>query len=179
MTAPVSPVADELASAVAAARDSKPAALCYLGLGVAARAVAVAIREQGWTVPVVANSALMFGYIRKDWRPDWEGWVYVDTIADENPVRAELKARAPRTAAGSVGIAAYDIGRLIAAALTRAGEPTRNGIRAALEQVKRLPATSGHVGTTMGFGRWDHGALKGPYLVLREWRDGRSVQRST
>jgi hypothetical protein len=28
----------------------------------------------------------------------------------------------------------------------------------------------------MGFGTYDHAALKGHYLVLREWRDGRSVQ---
>jgi hypothetical protein len=48
-------------------------------------------------------------------------------------------------------------------------------MRDALERVKLLPATCGHDGTTMGFGCWDHGALKGRYLVLREWRDGRSV----
>ena len=28
----------------------------------------------------------------------------------------------------------------------------------------------------MGFGGWDHAALKGPYLVLRSWREGRTVQ---
>jgi hypothetical protein len=28
----------------------------------------------------------------------------------------------------------------------------------------------------MGFGVWDRAALKGHFLVLREWRDGRSVQ---
>jgi len=28
----------------------------------------------------------------------------------------------------------------------------------------------------MGFGNWDRGALKGEYLVLREWRNGTSVE---
>jgi hypothetical protein len=28
----------------------------------------------------------------------------------------------------------------------------------------------------MGFGIWDHAALKGGYLVLRQWRGGKSVQ---
>ena len=28
----------------------------------------------------------------------------------------------------------------------------------------------------MGFGHYDHAALKGQYLVLREWRDGTTVQ---
>ena len=40
----------------------------------------------------------------------------------------------------------------------------------------------GHVeyhGTIMGFGRWDRGALKGRYLVLRSWRDGASVDVDT
>ena len=32
------------------------------------------------------------------------------------------------------------------------------------------------LGTLMGFGVWDHAALKGHYLVLRTWRDGQSVQ---
>ena len=31
----------------------------------------------------------------------------------------------------------------------------------------------------MGFGVWDHAALKGEYLVLREWRDGKTVQVDT
>ena len=42
--------------------------------------------------------------------------------------------------------------------------------------MKQLPAASGYEGTLMGFGVWDRGALKGPFLVLRAWRDGRTVQ---
>ena len=53
------------------------------------------------------------------------------------------------------------------------------GIADGLRRVKLLPATSGHEGTTMGFGVFDHAALKGAYLVLREWRDGHSVQIET
>jgi ABC-type branched-subunit amino acid transport system substrate-binding protein len=175
-SASVSPLAEDLSEAIKDVREHEPAAVCYLGLGMAARPVAVAIKEHGWSVPVVANSALMFGYLRKDWRADWEGWVYVDTLADDNPVRVELKERDRRTAAGSVGVAGYDIGRLLGLAIGRLGSPTRAELRDGLEQIKRLPAASGHAGTVMGFGWWDHAALKGPYLVLREWRDGRSVQ---
>ncbi len=49
-------------------------------------------------------------------------------------------------------------------------------MRQGLERVKALPAASGGEGTVMGFGAWDHGALKGPYLVLRSWRDGKTVE---
>jgi len=51
-------------------------------------------------------------------------------------------------------------------------QTSRDGLRRA----KQLPATSGYDGTLMGFGTMEHAALKGHYLVLREWRDGRSVQ---
>ena len=42
--------------------------------------------------------------------------------------------------------------------------------------VKALTAATGRAETLMGFGTWDRGALKGPYLVLRQWRGGLSVE---
>ncbi len=175
-SAPVSALAEDLTGPVGEVRAAAPEALCYLGLGVAARAVALAVQQLAWDIPVVANSALMFGYLKKDWRAGWEGWTYVDTVADDNPERDLLRERSPRSAAGPVGVAAYDIGRLVGHAVLRSEEASREGLRVALEGVKRLPAASGHGGTTMGFGAWDRGALKGDYLVLRTWRGGKTVQ---
>jgi len=130
-------------------------------------------------VPVLANSALMFGYARPDWRDGYRGWEYLDTIADDNDVRVALALRSPRAAAGPIGCAAYDIGRLVGEAIARSDHLTRAGLAEGLRRVKHLPAASGHPGTLMGFGHYDHAALKGHYLVLREWRDGRSVQVAT
>jgi ABC-type branched-subunit amino acid transport system substrate-binding protein len=178
-SAAISPVSTDAADVVGRLRSSSPDALMYLGLGMAARTVALALEADGWKLPVVANSALMFGYARPDWRPGWEGWVYVDTVADDNPGRQALAARSRATAAGPVGVAAYDIGRLLGEALARCQHLTRHGVRDALESVKRLPATSGSPGTIMGFGCWDHAALKGPYLVLRQWHDGKTVPYGT
>jgi hypothetical protein len=62
------------------------------------------------------------------------------------------------------------MGRLLGEGLARAPELARAGVRAGLERVKALPAATGRPGTAMGFGNWDRGALKGEYLVLREWR---------
>ncbi len=118
----------------------------------------------------------MFGYARPDWRDGYAGWEYVDTIADDNPLRAMLHERSPRAAGGPIGCAAYDMGRLVGEAIARCDHLTRAGVAEGLRRVKLLPATSGHAGTIMGFGVYEHAALKGPYLVLREWRDGRSVQ---
>lgn len=157
-------------------RDSGADAVVYLGLGIGARALALSLAAAAWKVPVVANSALMFGYARKDWRADWEGWVYIDTIADDNPARLSLMQKSPAAAAGPMGVAAYDAGRILGEALAACEHLTRAGVTDAFERVKCLPASSGHPGTTMGFGCWDHGALKGPYLVLRSWRGGKTVQ---
>ena len=118
----------------------------------------------------------MFGYGQRDWRAAWDGWVYVDTVADDNESRARLRERSRASAAGPIGVAAYDLGRLLGEGIARSVHLTRDGIREGLERVKQLPATSGREGTMMGFGVWDHAALKGPYLVLRSWREGRTVQ---
>src|SRR5262249_44800315 len=130
--------------------ESSPDAVVYLGLGVAARATAVALAAANSDLPVVANSALMFGYAQRDWRAGWEDWVYVDTLSDENRVRATVRERDRATVAGPVGTAGYDIGRLLAEAFARTDHLTRAGVREGLERVKRLPAASGHEGTTMG-----------------------------
>ena len=174
--AAISALAQDVSGTARRLRASDPDALVYLGLGVAARALALATEAEGWDVAVVANSALMFGYARRDWRAGWEGWVYVDGVADDNQVRARLRGRSPRSAAGPIGLAAYDMGRLIGEAVARAAHLTRDGVRDALERVKQLPAASGMDGTTMGFGHYDHGALKGRYLVLRRWEQGKTVQ---
>jgi branched-chain amino acid transport system substrate-binding protein len=172
----ISPLSEDGATVVSRLRAGEPDAVVYLGLGVAARTVAVALQASGWAPPVVANSALMFGYARNDWRSGWEGWVYLDTVSDGNTARQRLKGRSAATAAGPIGVAAYDIGRLLGEALVQARHLTRRGIKDGLERVKRLPAASGLEGTTMGFGPWDRGALKGEFLVRRVWRQGRTVE---
>ncbi len=175
-SAAISPLTTDVTAVVARLRDTRPAALVYFGLGVASRAVALALAALDWKVPVVANSSLMFGYARPDWRDGWKGWEYIDGVADDNTMRATLAQKSKRAAAGPIGCGAYDMGRLLAEAIARAQHLTRAGIKDGLERVKQLTATSGVEGTTMGFGNYDHAALKGQYLVLREWRDGRTVQ---
>lgn len=175
-TASIAPLAQDAEGLLDGLRRSEPDVLIYLGLGVASRAVALAREALNWKIPVLANSALMFGYARPDWRDGYAGWEYIDTIADDNTTRAALRERAPHAAGGPIGCCAYDVGRLLGEAIARSEHLTRAGIADGLRRVKQLPASSGHEGTLMGFGVWDHAALKGHFLVLRTWRDGRSVQ---
>jgi branched-chain amino acid transport system substrate-binding protein len=175
-TASISSLAETADDILARLRVGNPDVLVYLGLGVSSRAVALARESLAWDVPVLANSALMFGYARPDWRDGYAGWEYVDTIADDNVRRAALREQSPRAGGGPIGCAAYDMGRLLGEGVAQSEHLTRAGIADGLRRVKQLPATSGYEGTLMGFGTWEHAALKGHYLVLREWRDGRSVQ---
>ena len=172
----LAPLTDDALPALTGLHVGDPDALVSLGLGVASHAVAVGLRAIGWDLPVVANSALMFGYARPDWRDDFAGWEYVDTVADDNRMRARLAEHDRRAAGGPIGCAAYDIGRLLGEAIVRCEHLTRAGVADALRSVKRLPAASGREGTRMGFGVRDHAALKGEFLVLRTWRDGRTVE---
>jgi ABC-type branched-subunit amino acid transport system substrate-binding protein len=171
----VSPVSDDLTAAVERLRRHDCDGLVYLGLGLSAHPLAEAMAAAAWHPAVVANSALMFGYANPDWCRLWEGWVYVDAWSEDNP---QLAALLPRLAPGAFPMAAasgYDMGRLLAEAIAGADHLTRAGVKEALERVKLLPAALGTAGTTLGLGRWDRAALKGGYLVLRQWRDGASV----
>ena len=124
-SAGISPLAESVEPEVSRLRDSDPDVLVYFGLGLSSRAVCLAREAIGWTGPVVANSSLMFGYVRPDWRDGYAGWEYVDTVADDNPARAELAEEDPASAAGPVGCAAYDMGRLLGEGIVRAEHLTR------------------------------------------------------
>jgi ABC-type branched-subunit amino acid transport system substrate-binding protein len=172
------PPQGDTADAVRGLRPATPDALVVLGMWDHARAVSLALAEMGWEVPVVANSALIYGYHDTEWATGWDGWSYPDTIADDNARYTALRAAAEAggRASGPTLAGAYDMGRLLAEGIARARHLTRDEVVMGLERVKALPAASGHPGTLMGFGHWERAALKGQYLVIRQWRSGRSVQ---
>lgn len=172
-TASLSPTATE--AKLDALLDSVDA-LVYLGLGVAAPAVARVAQTRDWRGPRAMNTAGLRGYA-PDFRRAIDGWVYVDMHADDNHTLNALAARLTiepmRKLAAAKG---YDLGRLVAEGLARAPELTRDGVKEGLEQIKWLPAAEGREGTLLGFGKCDRGALHGRYLVLRQWCDGETVE---
>jgi len=148
---------------IAASADAD--AIISLGMWDTARALAASRPS----VPVVANSALIYGYHDPQAAREWQGWAYPDTVSEANEIYAALGDVGP----GAAG--QYDMGRLIGEALARARVADRRGVLDGLEQVKAIPAASGEPGTLMGFGRCERAALKGRYLVVRYWRNGHSV----
>jgi len=164
--------------ALATVRTSDPDALITLGLWNLPRAVSEALRGADWSIPTTANSALIYGYADPQWAKGWDGWTYIDTISESNPrYRAFVAAAREAGHAGGPGAAGiYDMGRLLAEGIARARALTREEIVRGLERVKSLPSATGRPDVLMGFGRYDRGALKGQYLVIRQWRDGQSIE---
>jgi branched-chain amino acid transport system substrate-binding protein len=173
----ISPVSDDLSSTVRDVRQGEIDALVYLGLGLSAGTLGRAMSEADWHPPVFANSALMFGYAYPEWVQNWEGWTYVDAWSEENPRLQALLANRPAGApAFPMSVAAGDdMGRLLVEGLAGAENLTRTGVKEAFERIKCLPASLGEPGTTMGFGHWDRAALKGGFILLRQWVGGASV----
>jgi branched-chain amino acid transport system substrate-binding protein len=166
---------DDATAEVTAIRETSPDALVQLGLGFAGLAVARARTEVGWDVPACGNTWGLRGY--GDAGRVMDGWTYVDLVSDRNSTLAHAKAALGIDGFVGTGLAyGYDAGRLVAEAVVRAPERTRAGVRDGLELVKMLPAAEGKEGTVLGFGHMERGALKGHYLVLRQWRDGATVE---
>jgi ABC-type branched-subunit amino acid transport system substrate-binding protein len=170
--------ATDATDAVATARATNPDALITLGLWNLPRAVSEALRGGDWNVSTTANSALIYGHHDPEWARGWEGWTYIDTVSDANPrYRAFCaEAQAAGHAGGPGAAGTYDMGRLMGEGIARARALTRVEIVRGLERVKSLPSATGRPDTLMGFGHYDHAALKGQYLVIRQWRDGESVE---
>jgi len=169
--------APDVGDAVGVARSTEPDALVTLGLWDLPHAVTLELDTIGWEVPTTANSALIYGHADPQWARDWEGWTYIDTVSETNP-RFVALGDAAAAAGHHVGpgtIGGYDMGRLLAEGFARAHGVTRDAIAGGLDLVKAIPSATGRPDTLMGFGRHDRGALKGQYLVIRQWRDGRSV----
>ena len=172
----IPPLPADATTEVAKVTRSQVDTLVYLGLGWAGREVAKARTAAGLTLPAVMNAAGMRG-ADPAFAADIDGWVYPDMHSDHNRVLAGVRASVREGSPGGARLAfGYDMGQLVAEALARAPELSRAGVVEGLELTKCVPAAEGHDGTTLGFGRWDRGALKGRYLVLRQWRDGQTVE---
>jgi branched-chain amino acid transport system substrate-binding protein len=172
----ISPLAEDASQQIGAMVTARVDAILYLGLGLAAAPVARALAICGWQGTRAMNTAGIRGYDPK-FAQIIDGWVYVDMVSDANTTLAALRERVGASLSSSFRCATrYDLARLVAEGLARAPEATRDGVKEGLERVKWLPAAEGHEGTLLGFGRYDRGALHGRYLVLRQWRNGESVE---
>lgn len=168
----ISPLADNVDTAVAKLLETTPDGVVYLGLGLSAPPVSKALDRAGWNGPRIMNTAGLRGY-HGDFAHACNGWLYVDMHSDTNTTLKAVMQRIDAPGRQALAVAkGHDIGRLVAEGLARASDFSREGVRLGLEQVKWLPAAEGHEGTLLGFGIHDRGALHGRYLVVRQWLGG-------
>ena len=172
----LSPLAENATNEVERIARQPWDAVVYLGLGHSAPAVARALRESGWEGFRIMNTAGIRGH-HGDYGNAVDGWFYLDMFSDTNAtLNALLEHFGGENTNPLAAAKGYDLGRLMAEGLARSAELTRDGVKAGLEQIKWLPAAEGLEGTLLGFGRFDRGALHGRYLVVRQWRDGKSLE---
>ncbi|MGE0384995.1 MAG: ABC transporter substrate-binding protein [Gammaproteobacteria bacterium] len=174
---------DDARRAVQRCRADGAQALAYMGFGPSARHVFLAVEEAaatGWTVPRVTTSIFMgsipdLGY---GFQPSfYEGWIGVDQFDERNTVlqavydrfETRFKRRPPLHCYLAIG---FDMGNVMARALSMAHPATPDGLREALERVRMLPAAIGGPGTVISFAPYDHRGYKGDYIVMRTMEGG-------
>ncbi|MCH2173488.1 ABC transporter substrate-binding protein [Myxococcota bacterium] len=176
----VIPGTEDFSSVLESVDRSQPDAIVYLGLGLCHGPIAEGLRQAGVGVPCLTNTCGLFGWADPSAARGFDGWLYLDMISERNPHYLRLLERSGATTESGPGIAyQYELYHLMVEALARAPELTRAGVREGFERIKPIPSVLGEPGTYAGFGHFERGALKGPYLVLRRWTDGRSVEATS
>jgi ABC-type branched-subunit amino acid transport system substrate-binding protein len=162
-------------------REAEPDCVLFVGMGGPTTAFGRAIKEIGWTVPRFGNIAMLSLPLDPEQLAVNEGIIWVDQYEPRNPVlqRVEHAYRARYGEEPSksllVGVG-YDMMMLMLDGVRRAPNLSRAGLRDGLELVRNVPCATGGVNPVMGFGPYDHAAIKGPdLLMVRTVRDGQAV----
>ena len=109
----------------------------------------------------------------------YEGWTGVDQFDEANlhftAMLDRFEARYGRRPLHCYVAQGYDMGNVVAHGLALAKPLSHEGLRAALERVRRVPATVGGPGNVLSFGPYDHRGYKGDYIVMRTITRGENV----
>jgi branched-chain amino acid transport system substrate-binding protein len=177
---------DAAAAAVGAMREAGAQAYMYVGFGANAFAVLAASQKlaaEGYDAARITMSIFM-GTIEglapyAGLIDNFEGWVGVDQFDENNGTFTSMldrfEKRFGRRAVHCYTAQGYDMGNVIAHGLARARPHSRDGLRRALETIRRLDAAAGGPGNHISFGPYDHRGYKGEYIVMRQVRNGKNV----
>lgn len=163
-------------------RAAEPDVLVYLGNAYLLRALTPAVKEMGWNIPRVTTTTYigMVNYFPEDAKWILDGWVGMDQYDERNTYMqgvldrfaARFDGRRPASGYTAIG---YDFARQVAEGIALAPELTRVGFKEGLEQVRMLPAAAGAEGNSSSYGRYDHRAYQGQFMVWRTMKDGVST----
>lgn len=178
--------ADAAMAAVGAMKEAGAQAYMYVGFGATAFAILGASQKmaaEGYDAARITMSIFM-GTIEgltpyTGLIDNFEGWVGVDQFDERNQTFTSMldrfEKRFGRRPVHCYTAQGYDMGNVVAHGLSRAKPHSRDGLRRALETIRRLDAAAGGPGNHISFGPWDHRGYKGDFIVMRQVRDGRNV----
>jgi ABC-type branched-subunit amino acid transport system substrate-binding protein len=154
--------------------QNKPDAIMSIGFGLANVGINAALEKLNWMPPRYANTSFNFGAIYPWWRQQLAGWIGLDQYDERNPVAKDFgdrfEKRYGRRADYIMPVYAYDMGRVILTALSKARPLTGEGVKNALEKIKMMPAACGAPGTRIRFGNGMRSGWMGAgFLVARRY----------
>jgi branched-chain amino acid transport system substrate-binding protein len=166
-------VETEKLAAMRELQSCKPDAIMHVGFGHGLLGMNKGLTEIGWNPPRYTTTAFEFAHASADWMQQLAGWIGMDSYDERNVVGQafldRFAAHYDRPRRGYyLPCYGYDMGQVVALGIAGARPLTGAGVKAALEQVKMIPAASGAPGTMLRFGRYiRQGWLGSEYLVAR------------
>lgn len=165
--------AQDITAEVTRLHHAGPDAIVHCGFGFGMAMVNMVLSSLEWNPPRYMGTAFENAWLNDLLWQAMVGWTGVDQYDEDNPVGQalldEFAATYGRRPEYCVPVVNFDIANALLAAFADAHPLTPDGVRAALERVKMIPAASGSPGTFVSFGNWLHrGWVGAGYLVARE-----------
>ena len=150
-----------------------PDALAHCGFGFGMATVNLCLLGLEWDPPRYMSTAFENAWLNELLWQAMLGWTGVDQYDPTNLVGQglldEFHAAYGRRPEYCVPVVNFDVANALLQAFADAHPLTPDGVRAALERVKMIPAASGSPGTFVSFGNWMHrGWVGSGYLVARQ-----------
>ncbi len=169
----IAQTAQDVTAEVTRLHEARPDAIVHCGFGFGMAMVNMVLQSLDWDPPRFMSTAFENAWLNDLLWQAMLGWTGVDQYDEANPVGQQLLdefdevyGRRPEYC---VPVVNFDVANALLRAFADAHPLTPDGVRAALERVKMIPAASGSPGTYVSFGNWLHrGWVGAGYLVARQ-----------
>ena len=164
--------AQDITDQVTRLHADQPDAIVHCGFGFGMAMTNMILASLDWDPPRYMSTAFENAWLNDLLWQAMLGWTGCDQYDEDNPVGQalldEFAERYGRRPEYCVPVVNFDAARVFLRAFADAHPLTPDGVRAALEGVKMIPAASGSPGTFISFGNYMHrGWVGAGYLVAR------------
>ena len=165
--------AQDVTEQVTRLHADRPDAIVHCGFGFGMAMVNTILESLDWDPPRYMSTAFQNAWINERLWTAMLGWTGVDQYDEANQrgqaLLDEFAEKHGRRPEYCVPVVNFDAATVLLHAFADAHPLTPDGVRAALERVKMLPAASGSPGTFLSFGNYMHrGWVGAGYLVARQ-----------